>query len=58
MLGSKEEALKTLNLRILELEKRVHNKNKEIGVIKAKSQEEKDQLYAEAKTHERAKIHL
>ena len=50
--------MKTLNLRILELEKRVHNQNKEIGVIKAKSQEEKDQLYAEAKTHERAKIHL
>ena len=58
MLASKDEALKALNHRLMEMERKVQTQGKEIVTMKAKAQEEKDQLYVEAKGNERAKANL
>ena len=42
----------------MELEKRATTQSKEIQTLKAKSQEDKDQLTGEARSHEKAKQQL
>jgi predicted phage tail protein len=55
LLQTKDEAMKALNAKIAELERKVNSQTKEIAAIKAKGLEEKEQLIAEARAHERAK---
>ena len=47
--------MKAMNQRVVELERRVATSGKEMAALKAKAQEEKEQLFAEARAHERAK---
>lgn len=56
LLHSKDEAMRAQNGKIAELERKLQIQSKEMAAIKQKAQEEKDQLFAEARAHERAKI--
>ena len=55
LIQSKDDAIKAMNQRVVELERRVATAGKEMAAFKAKAQEEKEQLFAEARAHERAK---
>ena len=47
--------MRALNQRAVELEKKVSVQAKEMAVIKQKASEEKEQAFAEAHAHEKAK---
>jgi hypothetical protein len=55
LLQSKDDAMRALNQRVFDLEKKSQLQTKELTTLKTKAQEEKDQLFAEARAHERAK---
>jgi DNA repair exonuclease SbcCD ATPase subunit len=58
LLQSKDDAMRALNQRVVELEKRATTQSKEIQTLKVKAQEDKDQLTGEARAHEKAKQQL
>ena len=47
--------MRALNQRAVELEKKVSAQAKEMAVVKQKASEEKEQAFAEAHAHEKAK---
>ena len=47
--------MRALNQRAVELEKKVSGQAKEMAIIKQKASEEKEQAFAEAHAHEKAK---
>jgi seryl-tRNA synthetase len=55
LLQSKDDAMRALNSRVVELEKKVQSQAKEIGMVKSKAAEDKEQAFAEAHAHEKAK---
>ncbi len=58
LIQSKDDAMRALNQRAVELEKRVAAQAKDIAAVRQKATEDKEQAFAEAHAHEKAKIQM